>query len=190
MQKRPHIFRRKYLLRGSIQSRLIFRTALLLLIAIIISASIFYILASRDLENEYYKAHMTLKNTMDLLLPWLLGANFVAIILAILYGILPSHKVAGPIFHLERELLSIEKGRFPSSIKVRKSDDLGDFADKMNTAMNSVKNRVSIVRKDLQDLEDFITTKDNPENFTNDTIEELKNMIHRSLDDIGYFKLK
>ena len=97
MQQRAHIFRRKYYLPGSLQPRLIRLLIGLLVIVIAVSATAFYLLADQELADEFYKAHQTLSNTREMFLPWLITVNILAIVLAIIFAVFPSHKVAGPV---------------------------------------------------------------------------------------------
>lgn len=153
MNHSVHLARRKYFIADSIQPRMLWKLVLSVAAVIAITGVGFYLLSYQDLSSEYAKAHSQIQNTRELLLPWLIGANILTLVLACFFFLVPSHRIAGPIFNLSRTLKRIEKGDFPDRIAVRKNDMLTDFADSLDRAMKAISNRISKVRTDLRTLE-------------------------------------
>ena len=54
-----------------------------------------------------------------------------------------SHRIAGPIFSMERCLANIETGNLTSTLKLRKTDQFPETAEQLNTAVNSVRTRIN-----------------------------------------------
>ncbi len=61
----------------------------------------------------------------------------------IVIGILLSHKIAGPIFRIERFLNKMASGDFTSRISLRKGDELMTIAERMNSLSESLKGAIS-----------------------------------------------
>lgn len=57
----------------------------------------------------------------------------------ILLGIYLSHKIAGPIYRMERHINEMAAGNFSSHITLREGDELGGFANKINRLSDSLR---------------------------------------------------
>ena len=63
--------------------------------------------------------------------------------LVILVSIFLSHKIAGPIYRIEKFLKSIANGDLSAKLRLRKNDELQDLADAINEMTNDLENRVN-----------------------------------------------
>jgi methyl-accepting chemotaxis protein len=53
-----------------------------------------------------------------------------------------SHRIAGPVFRLERDLEEIAEGRFDRRITFRKKDEMRGIAEKINKLLDKVQERL------------------------------------------------
>jgi len=79
--------------------------------------------------------------------------------LIFILGLLFSHKIAGPVYRIEKTLADISKGNLGLRIKLRKGDELVDIADTINNLAESF-NKTIISDKDAaikieKDLEEI-----------------------------------
>jgi signal transduction histidine kinase len=79
----------------------------------------------------------------EVLIPALLKVNFLlllslplAFVIMILFSIAVSHKIAGPIERIEKDLDEIVKGDYSRRIKLRADDDLQELADGINALLD------------------------------------------------------
>lgn len=64
------------------------------------------------------------------------------IFMAILYwGVLISHRIAGPVYRIEKELDKIVKGDFSIRIKLRKKDELISIAEGINKILDRIEGK-------------------------------------------------
>ncbi len=70
----------------------------------------------------------------------LLGLPVIAVAL-LLWGLLISHRIAGPIYRLEKELDKISKGDFSLRIKFRKKDELASIAEGINKVLDKIEGK-------------------------------------------------
>lgn len=75
------------------------------------------------------------------------------------FGIYLSHKIAGPIYRIEKFLGAMGAGDFSSRIRLRKGDELVSLADAINRLVDSLsssfsveKTQIESVLKELNDL--------------------------------------
>jgi len=67
----------------------------------------------------------------------------------VMTGIYASHKIAGPIYRIERFLASMADGDFSVPLILRKNDELAALADGINRVADSVKTTLSKEKSDL-----------------------------------------
>ncbi|MDP2929463.1 MAG: methyl-accepting chemotaxis protein [Candidatus Omnitrophota bacterium] len=77
---------------------------------------------------------------------------FVMLLLApiiVITGIYASHKIAGPLYRIERFFESVAGGDFSMPIILRKNDELKSLTDGINKVVESVKTTLSKEKSDL-----------------------------------------
>ncbi len=70
--------------------------------------------------------------------------NFLLLIpLVALIGLYLSHKIAGPIYRVERYLTDMASGKLTSRISFRKGDEFTSLADKINNLTDSLRSTIT-----------------------------------------------
>ncbi len=91
-------------------------------------------------------------------LPSLLMSN-LGITLAVLvpamwfFGVLVTHRIAGPVYRLERYLEGIARGEYEGPCKVRKGDELQELCDKLNRAVDRLRADGCLAESDEEEAE-------------------------------------
>jgi len=86
-------------------------------------------------------------------------AFVIAIFLSlVIWGILITHRIAGPIFIISRYVDSIADGKIPETRPLRKKDELKEFFDKFSRMLDALKERENV---DLVAINDTLKTLDN-----------------------------
>lgn len=67
----------------------------------------------------------------------LFGVPIISILL-LFWGLLISHRIAGPIYRLEKELDRIAKGDLSVRIKIRRKDELHSIAEGINKVLDRI----------------------------------------------------
>ena len=142
---RAQFFRTKYLTGSRIQMRYLALLMVSMLVPMIfVGVCLYYLIFTLVAEQigipEYiaYNLFPVVSKTNLMLLvgvPPLLG-------LLILWGIILSHRFAGPLERLESELKKItEKGHYNHRVHIRKSDDVRPIADGVNKLLDTIEER-------------------------------------------------
>jgi methyl-accepting chemotaxis protein len=63
-----------------------------------------------------------------------------------------SHKIAGPVYRIERYLTDMAAGRLTAHIKLRKGDELVSVADKINELTDSLRSTIVNQRTSLDKI--------------------------------------
>lgn len=72
--------------------------------------------------------------------------------LVIIIGIYASHKIAGPIYRIEKFLGSMSEGNFTVPITLRRNDELMSLANGINKVIDSVKATVKVEKTSIDNL--------------------------------------
>jgi methyl-accepting chemotaxis protein len=145
--------RHQIFIKGGDHRSLLVGAIVLILVLVVVASGLFYILANRNLEQATYRAHFeALRNTMQLLLPWLLIVNLIGLIVVIILALFFTHKIAGPVYHLIVDLKKLKDGDLTAQTVFRKGDRLKDVASAMSEAAEQLRLTVNDIKKGVAEL--------------------------------------
>ncbi len=150
--------RKKYLVKRGLQFRYIGAILLtVFFIAVVCAFTTYYnllIILGEKLANVYPQGRLmvTLRSTsLVILFRVILLIPFVALI-----GLLLSHTIAGPIFRMEKVLKEVGEGKLDVDIKLRKRDELKDFAEVINEMTDNLKKQKLSRKKTIEEVKELI----------------------------------
>jgi len=159
-------FRTQYLIQPKFQ--LVF-SALLVFIALISAALvgivIYQLIYANNLVFVKYNVHLNpefmsllAKERKIILLAWILSFLSVALILLVA-GIFLSHKMAGPLYALTREMGKLKMGNLTAYLKLRKRDEFNQLKAPFNQWVDALRKmtindieKIDLIKKDLDEL--------------------------------------
>ncbi len=183
---KPKFKRTRYLVSTKFQLRYVGIILLLMLVTALICSYIIYytvmVLMGEKLSNVYPQGRLiAIINTVNLkiLFSLLLITPIVTVI-----GIYLSHKIAGPIYRIEKFLDDMALGNLVSRIVLRKGDELMSVADKINilngslrTTIGSQKFGMIKIVSELSGLKNMIDSKSADISLLDKNIENLQGEI-------------
>lgn len=114
----------------------------------IILSAIYLVLPRNDVIH-YYEAIYSFIKTGDALLKTFVIAGLInftfIILLTTIISILASHKIAGPIYRLEKKLENFADGDLTSKVYFRQYDPLKNIANTFNNAIGETAQRVKAI---------------------------------------------
>ncbi len=119
--------RKNFFLWKSSQPRLLVGIEIIFVILLLITGGIFALVANRDLTETYYKAHLTIHNMLEILIPSLVIVNLMGLIASIVVAVFFTHRIAGPVYRLGRILREIGQGDLAQTVHFRKSDEFREL---------------------------------------------------------------
>jgi hypothetical protein len=135
--QRPHLIRRKYLLDKGFQLRYIFQLAALGAGAVALMGTLAYRVHTGALEHgPEALAH----SAYTLLWLTVLTTLGVALVLG-LFGLVLTHRVAGPAHVMSLYVASLAAGRYPRLRPLRKKDELRTFFARFSEAVERIRDR-------------------------------------------------
>ncbi|WP_309895095.1 signal protein [Archangium sp.] len=157
---RPHVVRRKYLVDTGFQLRYILRLAVLGAGGVLLVGVLAWRIHLSAVEPGATPESLAASGQTLL---WLagVGALGMAGVLA-LFGLLLTHRVAGPIHVMGLYIATLAAGRYPRMRPLRKKDELRGFFDRLSEAVDRIREReaeeVRLLSEVITALEPLATT--------------------------------
>ncbi len=114
---------------------------------------------------------------------WAVGIFVVLEVVGLfLWGILVTHRIAGPLFIIDRYLGALRSGIYPDMRPLRRHDELQGFFDSFSSTVDTLRERDE---KELEIIE--LALKELPEGDTKKGMQQIRDRKHTSLqtDDGG-----
>jgi nitrogen fixation/metabolism regulation signal transduction histidine kinase len=154
---------------------------------LLISGTIFAIIANRDLRVAYFQAHLNIRSTLDILLPALFLVNLGGLVLGAVMSLIYTHRIAGPVYRLCRILKGIGQGNLAQMVKFRKSDELHELDDATTEMIVDLQNRLRSLQNISMELNRSVEVAVNSPDKEN--LNNVQNMVHSLENTLGAFQL-
>lgn len=170
--------RRIRIVKMEFQRNFILKFCAIIIFAALIIAAIVYALSISSTTTVFENSRLTIKSTADFILPLLILSCLAAIIgagaVTIIVTLFISHRIAGPLYRLEKDIAEVNNGNLNVEIRVRKKDELQELAKSLNQMLKSIRNTLSEVNKEIKS----ITLSAIPEK-EQEKIEKIKNILKK-----------
>lgn len=151
MQNRRSVI--NYSIKKQMQFRLLARIMLIALIATGIAAAVFYFYSNQEIGQSFKQFHIQARTFLDLLLPAIVVALIIGIVIAFSMAIFFPHRIAGPLYRMERELKEkVGEGDLTVRFSVRKGDELGELAQALNIMIEKLRLRLGRIKTASDEL--------------------------------------
>ncbi len=182
MEKRSK--RRNYFISKGFQLKfiLLFSVVLLVISFLMVVLLLFFTKDSATVVVE--NARINIKRTIDFLFPLLiqtvgittiLGAISVAIV-----SLFVSHRIAGPLYRIKKELELISQGVLTPNFRIRRTDQLQDLSRALSQMAEALRSKHNSLKKKHLEIKDTLRRAD---------LAQLEKRIEELDKIISYFKL-
>ena len=130
--------RRRYFVKKKLQFKYLLFVLLAMLIPTIVCGAALYYLIWQTVANEVAVPEAIaagLVPAMERVNVILLISLPLIFIIMLLFSIVISHRIAGPVYRLEKEMKEIAGGDYSRRIKLRSNDELQEIADGINSIL-------------------------------------------------------
>jgi len=150
--------RKNYFIDKAFQVQFILKFCILVIAASAISGGALYLLSRDTVTTAFIDSRLSIVTTADYILPSVIASSVVAIILisiATFFVVMYlSHRIAGPLFNIERSIKDIASGDLSGKIHLRAADEIQRLASSLNDMTDSLKSKILDVEKEANNLED------------------------------------
>jgi len=138
---------RNLLINPAYQLRYIFWTTLSGLFLIALNAAVFYVFIREnykvlvDMSPMEDEVKVQLYRELHQVLIWLGSFSLIFLLVASLFGLILSHRSAGPMYHFKKVFGEILAGQHQSRIHLRPKDDFADVAKLCNEMIDHLQKK-------------------------------------------------
>lgn len=178
------IRRSNYFIKKGFQFNFALKFMLLILLEAALIAGLFTQISGNTLTTGYTDSVLTIERTPNfflwpMLLVILITATGIGLAGMVIF-ILLSHRIAGPLYRFEKDLGDISYGDLTKRINLRKTDQLTEVKEALNSLINTFDERMGRIKSILTELK-ALTDKDEPGSSARiqNTVKKLKEEIDR-----------
>lgn len=152
--------RRNYFIKKNFQGKLILGYFLFMVAGCLIFAVMLSILSAGSMTMVYQDNNLRIGQTPLMLLKQLLTAHWISIIIGGIFVVVGAmfitHRLAGPIFRLERAVNNMLSGKLDDVIYLRDKDEGKELAKLLNSFNKDLSENIREVRKRSQNIDDLL----------------------------------
>jgi methyl-accepting chemotaxis protein len=152
--------RRQYIVDKDFQFKFIFGFCLKTALAALVVAGLIYYFSSGSTSLAIENTKVVVKRTQDLLLPVILGAAasvaLIASLLMFVTTLLATHRMAGPVYRLNREVEKLKHGDLTRTFKIRSKDEFQSLAQNLHEMSEVLKRNTGELKIKIDELKSFL----------------------------------
>ena len=149
--------RKNYYIKKRFQSNFILKFLTLLLSGAFISGVIIYFMSRGALTTTFDNSRLAIRSTADYILPSLLLSGAVVIMVigfaAIVVTLFTSHKIAGPLYRIEKDIEELASGNLNVRFNLRGGDEIKALAARLDDLTASLRSKVVVIKDAFTSLE-------------------------------------
>ncbi len=179
---------RSHLINSDLRLRLVLDDALFALIAALAAIGILYYLSNREIGDSLYSAHLSIKETRELLNTGMKVAGLVTFVAVLLFGfwsLLDAHRIAGPMHRLNRLLNEIGAGNLTHEIQFRRRDEFQDVAAAADRLVDAYVEHLAAIRRQATAIEQALSRN----TLTAEQIADLRRQAAELTNQLAFFRL-
>lgn len=164
INEKKFYIRRQYIVDKKFQYKYLFNILIMTFFTIIIvTLAIFFVLWEKIIKEFFYIPDAAKKlgdifvSTSQILVLPVIILLLIFSIIAILF----SHKIAGPIYRVEKIAEELKKGNLNIKVQFRKGDELHHLAEALNNMISGIKNMILSDKKIINNLVSVVSKLQN-----------------------------
>jgi len=137
-----------------VRLRLVVDDVIFALIAALAAIGILYFFSNREIGDSMYSAHISIKQTRELLNGGVKIAGVVTFFSVLVFGfwsVIDAHRIAGPMHRLLRLLNEVAAGDLTHEIKFRKRDEFQEIAAAADNVVDVYAERLGAICQQIRD---------------------------------------
>ncbi len=152
--------RRNYYIKKKFQRDFILKFCALVILGAIISGAIVYYVSGTTVTTTFENSRLTIRSTADYILPVLVLSSAVVIAVigfaTIVVTLFTSHRIAGPLYRMEKDIGEIAEGNLGINFRLRTNDELKALAVSMDVMVHELKGKVEALKSGVSQLDELI----------------------------------
>ncbi|HWR57575.1 MAG TPA: methyl-accepting chemotaxis protein [Thermodesulfovibrionales bacterium] len=192
--------RRNYFISKEFQGRFVLRFFLAILAGAVVFTLIFSIFSAHTITVTYEDSILKVDRTPKALAIEIVRTYGVYIVLLglgiSLVSLFLSHRIAGPLYRLERSVEELTKGNLSFNITLRRKDELKELAASLNEMIRvlsdqirDIKIRAGVIEKEVLKMSGASNEKGGAAGETGESLSEAIRAVEDLKQSLSFFKL-
>jgi methyl-accepting chemotaxis protein len=143
--------RKIYYIKKEFQMIFIIKFCLLVILGAIVSGAVIYLVSQGSATTVFENSRIRIKSTADFILPAVLLSTAVVTVLvglaSVIVTLYTSHKIAGPIYRIEKDLEKVMLGDLRVKFNLRKKDQLQALAAMIEALVGNLGDDIKELRQ-------------------------------------------
>ncbi len=173
--------RRNYFIDKKFQSDFIVKFCIVVIIASVIIGFLIAYFSKNFTTVAIENTRVLVKTAADFMLPviiiTIIIVNFFTAIAVIALTMFTSHKIAGPLYRLKREIQHLQKGNLNANFKIRKTDQLQDFASALSDLSDMLRDRYTLLKDKTEQLKKVIDSSCDNKEVVSAKLSEIEDLL-------------
>ncbi|AGF78345.1 methyl-accepting chemotaxis protein [Desulfocapsa sulfexigens DSM 10523] len=152
--------RRNYFIKKNFQGKLILGYFLFMVVGCLVFAVILTLLSADSMTMTYQNNDLRLGQTPFILIKELVTAHWIFIVLGsaivVVCAMFITHRLAGPMFRLERAVDNMVSGQLDDVVYLREKDEGKELAAKLNQFNSQLSKNIGEIRKRSKNIDDLL----------------------------------
>ncbi|HEC68759.1 MAG TPA: HAMP domain-containing protein [Candidatus Omnitrophica bacterium] len=155
------IRRKQYFIDKGFQTKFIIKFCLIVILASFLITTLIFLFSKNSTTTAIENTKVIVKRTSDFILPLLVGVVLIVSVfsslIVIIVTLFTSHKIAGPLYRLKKEIEAFSQGDFNRDFKIRSSDQLKELSQSLQNMRNllvernlRIKTKIEILKGKLE----------------------------------------
>lgn len=182
--------RRNYYIKQRFQRSFIIQFCFLIGIGCVLFTVFLYFYSRSTLTTAFINSRLQVMSTSDFLMPAFgMSAIFVTALVTLAAGarlLIFSHRIAGPLYRLEKSAETIGTGNLSLRVRLRSQDQLQDLAQAMDEMAGDLRGRIQAMKEQIDRL-GRITGGAGPSR--EELLKELKDIQSRLDEQVRHFQV-
>ncbi|MDD5613928.1 MAG: HAMP domain-containing protein [Candidatus Omnitrophica bacterium] len=178
--------RRIYFIDRKFQTQFIIKFCLLVIAGSIVTVGLLYLFASRTTTVSFENTEAVVKSTADFIIPILIQTVIIVMVVTGMFTItltlFISHKIAGPLYRLEKEFKSMAEGDISANFQLRGNDQLQNIAASLNEMKLRLRFYLGVLQSSIDEMEQALydnISEENKKQILLNNLHKIKNDLHR-----------
>jgi methyl-accepting chemotaxis protein len=152
--------RTQYLIDEDFQKKFILRFCTIVVVSTIFIGLGIFVLSQNSMTVAIENTRVLVKPTNDFILPiliiTLLGVALISAVIVVFMTLFASHKIAGPVFRMKREVELMINGELKRDFNIRDKDQFQGLAESLSKLSSYLVEKVGSVKSQSMELKSYL----------------------------------
>jgi len=148
--------RRNYYINKKFQRNFIIKFCSLVALGSLLSAVIIYMMSKATVTTTFENSRLTIKTTADFILPTVLLSGAVVIVVigiaTIIVTLFTSHRIAGPLYRMDKDVQEVAAGNLAKRFNLRQGDEIRPLAASLDMMAGRLRADIAEAKEALSEL--------------------------------------